>query len=343
MEKIWKMILQLEEYPPDPKVEYFKKWLYKVWKGKGAIYERYERFFNERKDFIIKLNNYAHEVWKMDVAFQASGFTENSFTRLFYTSEIGGDLVAYYAPQLYYRLLPNEVVFDIETREKSVIKEAISWMHSHFIEPLVASSGHRGFHLHFFVQPRGHDLSRYTPESIKKFTNGVFEYLLDYIPENVKKHIDTSVQLHPHTIRALWSLNVKDGTIGVKKALIGDKYPNKIPTWHVPESITESIKLRVKEREKEEEIMKRIQHEESLRRYGKEFKSSGEALEEVLNLLEEKKAKETSTYITYHCPFHPPDNHPSLVFYKNTCTFIDFHDWECYSPFKLLKKLKEGI
>jgi len=341
VEKIWKIILQLEEYPRDPRVVYFKNWLYKVWKGKGDVYDRAERFFEERRDFITKLSNYAHETWKMDVEFQASGFSEDSFTTLFRTSELGGDFVAYYAPQLYYRLLPNEIVFDIETREREIVKGAVRWFHDHLIEPLVATTGGRGFHFHFFVKPRGYDLSRYTPESIKKFANGVFEYLLDKMPQEVRDHVDTGVQLHPHTIRALWSLNIKDGKIGVKRPLIGDKYPNKIPTWHVPESIVETVRSLVKERQREEEVMRRIEQEDNLERYRREFMSDDRCLEEVMQILEDRKAKESSNYITFHCPFHPPDEQPSFVFYKNTCIFIDFHNWETFKPRQLLKKLKE--
>jgi len=50
-------------------------------------------------------------------------------------------------------------------------------------------------------------------------------------------------------------------------------------------------------------------------------------------------ADEKENYIRIHCPFHPPDEHPSFAIYKNTYLAVDFHDGKVYR----LKELAEKI
>gem|GEM_PF-3227334 len=50
-------------------------------------------------------------------------------------------------------------------------------------------------------------------------------------------------------------------------------------------------------------------------------------------------AKEYPNYFTVHCPFHPPDEHPSFAIYKNTFLAIDFHDNKVYTLKELAKAL----
>jgi P4 family phage/plasmid primase-like protien len=78
---------------------------------------------------------------------------------------------------------------------------------------------------------------------------------------------------------------------------------------------------------------------------------SEELLNKILEVLrprieEIKENKENKTgYITIHCPFHPPDNHPSFVIYKNSYIAVDFHEsiginkWKTYTLKELAQKL----
>ena len=50
-------------------------------------------------------------------------------------------------------------------------------------------------------------------------------------------------------------------------------------------------------------------------------------------------AKEGNGYILCHCPFHPPDEHPSFAIYENTYLAVDFHDGKIYK----LKELAEAL
>jgi len=53
-------------------------------------------------------------------------------------------------------------------------------------------------------------------------------------------------------------------------------------------------------------------------------------------------AKSMSRYDLYHCPFHPPDHHPSFAVYRfgNMEIGIDFHDGKTYDVIKFLREYK---
>jgi len=50
-------------------------------------------------------------------------------------------------------------------------------------------------------------------------------------------------------------------------------------------------------------------------------------------------AGEGAQYLYVHCPFHPPDNHPSFALHKTKFYAIDYHDGKVYS----LKQLAEAL
>jgi energy-coupling factor transporter ATP-binding protein EcfA2 len=50
-------------------------------------------------------------------------------------------------------------------------------------------------------------------------------------------------------------------------------------------------------------------------------------------------AGEGGQYLYVHCPFHPPDNHPSFALHKTKFYAIDYHDGKVYS----LKQLAEAL
>jgi len=57
-----------------------------------------------------------------------------------------------------------------------------------------------------------------------------------------------------------------------------------------------------------------------------------------------KIAKETDKYYLIHCPFHPPDEHPSFIIYKDSFLAVDLHPndkglWTVYTLKELAKAL----
>ena len=57
-----------------------------------------------------------------------------------------------------------------------------------------------------------------------------------------------------------------------------------------------------------------------------------------------KVAKDSMNYYICHCPFHPPDNNPSFIIYKNKDRdgiqiAVDYHTGEIYNAIKLAKEL----
>ncbi len=74
---------------------------------------------------------------------------------------------------------------------------------------------------------------------------------------------------------------------------------------------------------------------------GEEGKKADEILEKWLKIILKHLdvAKEGNGYILCHCPFHPPDEHPSFAIYENTYLAVDFHDGKIYK----LKELAEAL
>jgi hypothetical protein len=91
------------------------------------------------------------------------------------------------------------------------------------------------------------------------------------------------------------------------------------------ESKEQSIETEVKDRA-------RIEYDEKL-------------LNKILEVLRPRIEENKESCITIHCPFHPPDNHPSFVIYKNSYVAVDFHEmiginkWKTYTLKELAKKL----
>ena len=62
-------------------------------------------------------------------------------------------------------------------------------------------------------------------------------------------------------------------------------------------------------------------------------------LNEIEKALSDRLAADRGDYAVYHCPFHPPDNHPSFAIYRNTFIGYDFHDGKLYTLKELAKAL----
>ena len=64
-----------------------------------------------------------------------------------------------------------------------------------------------------------------------------------------------------------------------------------------------------------------------------------EWLEIILKSGKLRIARDYGNYITFLCPFHPPDEHPSFTIYRNTFLAIDFHDGRTYTLKELANEL----
>jgi hypothetical protein len=62
-------------------------------------------------------------------------------------------------------------------------------------------------------------------------------------------------------------------------------------------------------------------------------------LKQILDSGRLKVAGEGSNYVYCHCPFHPPDSHPSFALHKHKFYGVDYHDGKVYS----LKGLAEVL
>jgi len=76
----------------------------------------------------------------------------------------------------------------------------------------------------------------------------------------------------------------------------------------------------------------------------KQREISEEKLEKFLKqIIENLNCEDRGEYYLCHCPFHPPDNHPSFAIYKNTKLGVDFHDGAIYTMKDLAYKLGVSI
>ncbi|MEM5868010.1 MAG: hypothetical protein QXG39_08855 [Candidatus Aenigmatarchaeota archaeon] len=299
--------------------------LLRVWERRQKLFEKYAQFLPLRSEYIHNLANLIHE----SIVVQAQSFGEWR-TREFVSDDLDHALLVSYAPQLYYKVLNCEIVFDIESLDDKNLRKCLSVLSSFKIEPIVAFSGNRGYHIHVFLTPQNLTINKFVghPQA-KEFTIEIFKFLKEIMTDKGVEEIDCQVKCG-HWIRCLYSLNVKNGKVGLKKTISGE-----IKVWEVPLALIETLKLRHKFKKELEEILR-----DEEERFEWAFDSS--TLSKALKALEPFKAREYSHYIAYHCPFHPPDKNPSFTFWKKAGIFKDWHDGKTYNAFTLLKTLKRG-
>jgi len=142
-----------------------------------------------------------------------------NFNETLYFSEL-------YAPAVHYRILPNEIVFELDCDEgRKKAKEEAMRIVKHLIilgaKPLVGFSGNRGYHIHLIIAPPSGDIINFsTANGCREFTKTLYEILVEitepkYLDEGVMKHKN-------HTIRSFYSVNLK--SMKWKKPVFGRDY-----------------------------------------------------------------------------------------------------------------------
>jgi len=140
-----------------------------------------------------------------------------------------------YAPAVHYRILPNEIVFEIDRKDVEELKKVVKTLKTMNAEPFVGFSGNRGFHVHLIVAPPKGDVTEFaTHPETKKFTQTLYEILLKMMKSygvDVEV-IDSGVMnASNHTIRSFYSVNLKGRKW--KTPIYGDGYT----TWRIPEQL----------------------------------------------------------------------------------------------------------
>lgn len=247
-----------------------------------------------------------------------------------------------YAPFLYYRVLPNELVFDIDCNSdddwdsvkslkiaKSILeswkvaKSILKTLSIFRIKPVMGFSGRRGYHIHAFFSVENANVKEFAhSKEVDKLRNYLFDKILNLTKE--RDHIDTSVVKTKHTIRCFYSMHPDTMNWKILNPIILNTKP----------SVT--IFSRSFLRRLYEEMKRREEHElaveNALRNDVDEvrFGSDDEILKNILPLL---KYKDRGRYIQVQCPFHPPDNNPSLTIFKPSSKYpfylvVDWHTGE---------------
>ena len=238
-----------------------------------------------------------------------------------------------YAPLLARSVAPHEIVLDIDVKNEEVafqtLNSLLDILTTYDITPLICYTGNRGYHCDFFVKGISN------PIMFKKGFVMAMYTIWD---------VDKSVVKERALIREIYSINPKTGYLKVpsteyKKCTFKDCHAEEIDyrewVFVVPKELEELCYQLA-----EVKIRKEYMYEH------KTISSNDKVVEKALELMKPYLAKEYDNFIAYHCPFHPPDKHPSFAIYKPTDEYpfwlaIDFHTGEKMSLGGLIKRLKE--
>jgi hypothetical protein len=120
-------------------------------------------------------------------------------------------------PIAHYRVLPNELVFDIDADDLETAKEQlkilVETIEALGASPLVGFSGNRGYHIHLLISPpNGLSETFVTNSATVQLRNTLWKWIAFQAKSNGLdlKVLDASVvQSQSHTIRAFYSFNPK--------------------------------------------------------------------------------------------------------------------------------------
>lgn len=199
-------------------VSVFKDVIRKFW-GDVRLYLKYWDFIKLRYEFLLQLSSIKFDGLEL----QATDI-DASFRTKFFT--INDDLV-FIAPSIHYRILPNELVFDLDVKDLNQVNGFVRMFKTFGVEPLVGDSGGRGYHIHVLLAPPKGDIREFLEaEDLKVFRDALFDYFLELsevFGVDASK-VDTGVmKFSAHTIRSFYSYNPRGRSF--KTPIYGSRYP----------------------------------------------------------------------------------------------------------------------
>ena len=256
-------------------------------------------------------------------------------------------------PFLYRNVLPFEAVIDLDVNDKKQCKEIEELLETYDITYNKFFSGNRGWHYHIIYNPNLYFEAELLDNiyGILKDIQKVFRLIRQWLYDNLKDFdVDKTVLLQrEHLILEICSWNKRKY---IKYLDEGYGWEDDVQEFELkffnPLANTDLlIELnKYSDNYSEQVVEKRVMSDKLKEKYF-------EIAKICLETLEDYKHKDHGYYITYHCPFHQPDRHPSFVVYKqlkhagrviaDIPVYIDFHeDDRPRSMFTLYKKLKEA-
>jgi len=263
--------------------------------------------------------------------FQAEDLKHNH-TREF---DAASDLLLFdYAPTLHYKPLPNEIVFDLEKDDESQLKKLLKVFEELGVEATVYHSGGSGFHVHALWVPEGvgrEELPQFLrTEGVRELTDFVQEKLLRLAKaEGFDESLVDPAIRGKHWIRAPYSHN----KFGGWKLPFYEEDEYRIS--ELPKEFLKRFRDEMQHREKIEKLLRELEEEERRKTWLEERSGKGwiDITDEIAEAVYRhylKIVKEDDRMIYAHCPFHPPDEHPSFTVEKTGEYAWIYTDWHGY-------------
>ena len=226
----------------------------KFW-GSTDRYVRFKNYIVKRKEFLERL----YLIYPL-IEFQAANWDESVRTEWFGYGHTAGDFITDgCAPIIHYKVLPCELVFDLETKEKDQLVALVKALRSFGVTPFIATSGNRGFHLHVLFTSEKHPIEQFAEASdLPEFRSMLFEYVIDSAKNFGLKEevVDFGVMKSAaHLIRSVYSFNPKGKQW--KKPVYGDFYP----IWKIPKGLFLDVREYIA-RKREQKLIEELINEE---------------------------------------------------------------------------------
>jgi hypothetical protein len=180
-----------------------------AWNGLTDLYEQSKELNEKRAEMLGEL--YCLSYGHIEVHYA-------NISETFRTQITGFDAQkARIYPIVHYRILPNELVFDIDADDPDKAKEQLDILlytiEQLGVTPLVGHSGNRGYHAHLLIAPpNGPNESFITNPTTIQLRNVFWRWLLSHAKVyglDIKLIDFSIIQSQNHTIRAFYSFNPK--------------------------------------------------------------------------------------------------------------------------------------
>jgi len=226
----------------------------KFW-GSVDRYARFKEYIARRKEFLQRL----YQIYPY-IEFQAANWDESVRTEWFGYGHAADDFIGDgCAPIIHYKVLPCELVFDLETKEKDQLVALVKALRSFGVMPFIATSGNRGFHLHVLFTSEKYPIEQFAEASdLPEFRGMLFEYVIESAKNfGLKGEVVDSgvVKSSAHLIRSVYSYNPKGRQW--KKPVYGEFYP----IWKIPKGLFLDVRDYIA-RKREQKLIEELINEE---------------------------------------------------------------------------------